>query len=236
MCWPPTSVNRQIRLRSFPTLTCSLPARMAPADRVAEPFASRAAIAHGLGAAGVAAAGLVGRNEDVGPKQRGRPHILDEIVVPADQDSEPHAPARLEDGVAITTMDVLMLKGVELAMRMHGAVRLAHLVAVEEPTVVAALDQPNADRHPERARKARHRLHGWPLGYTLSQHLEVIPVKITHMPIAGDAHLRKDQDLHALRCRLPGKGLDDGKVVSLVIRVVAKLDTAAAKTRHSLCS
>jgi hypothetical protein len=65
----------------------------------------------------VAPARLVRRKQDVGPKEGRRPAILDQVVVPADQDSDTHSPRCVDDGETISARNGFMLKRMKLAMK-----------------------------------------------------------------------------------------------------------------------
>ena len=56
------------------------------------------------------------RQEDIRAKQGGRPGVFDQVAVVTDQDADPHAQPRLDHCVAVAAQDMLVLKGVQLAV------------------------------------------------------------------------------------------------------------------------
>ena len=100
---------------------------------------------------------------------------------------------------------------------------LAEDVGVEQPAVVGALDQADADRHVELAGE-RHRFHGGgAVRDGFGERTELLPTQIAHMPVAGDAHLGKGEDFNTRGSGFERKTLDDGKVVGLVVGAVMEL-------------
>ena len=75
---------------------------------------------------------LVRSDENLRSEQRDRSHVLDEVVVPADENRHPHTPGRVEYRVAISARDRIVLECVELAVNVHSPVREADGVGIVE--------------------------------------------------------------------------------------------------------
>jgi len=142
------------------------------------------------------AASLMRRDQEFGAKQRGRPRVLDQIIVPADQDAGPNSPRCIEDREGIAAGNEAMLPGMQLAMAMNGAIRHADRVAVIELSVFTQLQEARADRD---ALLTRER--GYPADRRTGERLRQRPqrraIEFRNMPISADAHLGKDDKLIA---------------------------------------
>ena len=125
--------------------------------------------------------------------------------------------------VAVAAQHVLALEGVQLAVTGDGAVGLAEDVGIVEPAVRGAFDQADADRHVEFARQRQRLQRRGAVGNRLGQRLDLRPIEVAHVPVAGDAHLGKGEDLDARRGGLARQALDDREVVGLVVGAVVEL-------------
>jgi hypothetical protein len=139
----------------------------------------------------------VRREQDLSAEQRGRTHVLDDVAVVADENSDATAVRRIDDRVAISCRDVRMLEDMELAVDREGAVRHRDDVRVVDAPVVAALDESRADRHAILAREPEQLLRARTVRHRLGERLERFARQLPYVPVPGEAHLREGDDLDA---------------------------------------
>jgi hypothetical protein len=172
------------------------------------------------------------REQNVGAHERGHPRVLDEVVVPADQHADLHAPGRVEHGIAVSTCDLGMLEGVKLAVRVNAAVRQGNDIAVVQPAIGSTFEESGADEHAGLRRPRHQSRRRRSTVDRLSQRFETSAVEIGHMPIARDAHLRECDDLRGPCARLLEQRAHGGEVVFLVARAMLELDGGGAERGH----
>jgi hypothetical protein len=124
-----------------------------------------------------------------------------------------------------------MLKRVKLAMKADRPVGQANRVGIEEATINPPFEEANADEHFVFAREVTHRRDGPPLHW-LRKGLKAGSIKISHMPISGDAHLRKCENLGATDLCALGHVRDYREVVNLVAGAVLKLGCGCSNATH----
>ena len=83
----------------------------------------------------IAAAGLMRRDQHIGPHECRRPDVLHEVVVVTDQNADADTPGCVENRVSVAAANLFMFEGMELAMHMNIAVRQRHEITVEQFTI-----------------------------------------------------------------------------------------------------
>ena len=179
---------------------------------------------HSVWTAGIRAAGLMRCQQDIGAEQRGYAHVFHQIIIPADQNTDLHSPGGIKHRKAFAAADRRMLKGVQLAMGMQRTVRHAGHVGVIEPAICGTFDQPRTNQHlmfdRQRANKGYRRA-GF---HRFRQRFNACNAELRHMPVAGDTHFRKNEDLHAFDGGLPDEFLHHQQVIFLITCLMLKLN------------
>src|SRR5687768_6690602 len=92
---------------------------------------------------------------------------------------------------------------VQLAMARGAAIGHRYDITVEETSVVAALDESRADRHPSPLRQSEQLLRSRSVRHRLRKRFDLDTRQFSHVPITGHAHLREGNQLDVLpRCLL----------------------------------
>ena len=154
--------------------------------------------------------------------------ILDQIVVPADQDRHSNTPGRIEDGVTFAALDQGMLEGMQLAMSMARAIVEANPVGVVEAAILAAFQPADTDRDPDGRCELCHFVQRRAIR-RFGQLRQIGCVQLGDMPVAGDAHLRHENKFSACFAGTVGERLYPRKVIVLVARPVLELDCCYAQ-------
>jgi hypothetical protein len=151
------------------------------------------------------------RQQDLRAEQCRRPHILHDVVVEADQDPDADTPRRVEDRVAVAIGDAVVPGGMQLVVDVHGAVRQAYRVGVEQPTVAFG-EQPGAhtDVEPLRQRAEpgdRRAVFG------LRESAQVLGGASGQVPVADQAQFGEGNEPHGVVGRGAGEVLNPREVV-----------------------
>ena len=174
--------------------------------------------------------------QNLGPRERGRPGVLDDVVVVANQNADAAAMRRVEDGVLVARGHVPTDEAVQLAMPSDLAIRHCDDVGVVKRAHRIDLDQPRPDGDAVFAGEFAEESAGRPVVNRLGQIEQFIPRKVPQMPVAADATFRKGDDLRLLGRGLLGEQADLRQVRRLVAWGVLHLNGGDADVLHEQLS
>src|SRR5258705_226999 len=106
-------------------------------------------------------------------------------------------------------------------------------VGIVESSVACALDESGADRHFVLAGEAQQLLTARAIGDGLGERLECLESEFADVPVSGNAHLRERDDLDGGLGGFPHEVSHAVEVVTLVSRLVLKLNGRDADIAHT---
>ena len=174
------------------------------------------------------------REQDLGAGQSRGARVLDDIVVVAGQHADAAALWRVEHRVPVAIGEKLTHELVQLAMERPCAVRHGDDVAVVQVVIVSALDQAGSDRHPVLRREAQELLRARSIRDRFGETLDLLARELPRVPVAGEAHLWKSDDLDIRSSRFGDEVMHSPEIVRLVTRGVLELDRCYTNVAHTL--
>ena len=188
--------------------------------------------AHGVGAAGAAAARLMGSKENFGPEKRGDPDILDDVVVVTGQDSDAAAVRRIEDGVLIARLDEGMDESVKLAVARIASIGHGDEIAVVDGPVGGDLNEASTDGHLELARPLAQLGRRGAVGNRLGEGPDLLIGEVADMPVAGETHLWEDDHLSPGRRGLLNERVNPFQIGRFISWKMLKLNAGDSNVSH----
>ncbi|MNI38920.1 hypothetical protein D3C73_930810 [compost metagenome] len=180
-------------------------------------------------ATGMGAARLMRSQQDFSPQQSGRTHVLYQVIVPADQYSHPNPPWGVKHGEAVAAGYRRVLKGVQFSVYVKLAVGQANRVGIVIFAVFTLFDEPNTDRHVVALRQRTNTRQRRAGGNRFRQRANFAGAEVSHVPIAGNAHLREGQHLDLFGGGASDKALDHRQVVIFIVGAMLELHRRGAQ-------